>query len=63
MERVLDNFLKCSSNDIALMLILDGTFWTDCRISDLKNKTRTQTPKSYVVKSEEISGILKQYSK
>ena len=61
MESILRNFLSCSQLEIALVLVLDGNFWTNSRLEQLKNDTRDKHPKSFAVRSSGLLEVLTEY--
>lgn len=54
MESILNNFARCTQRGIALVLVLDGEFWTKERLEELRLITRRSDPKSFAVSSREL---------
>ena len=47
-QRLLRNFQQRTTNDTALIILVDGDYYTEERIALLRQLTRSQSPRSYV---------------
>ena len=52
--RLLQNFQRRINNDTALFILVDGLYYTDQRLTQLRGFTRAQPPRSYVTSINEL---------
>ena len=57
-ETLLTNFLPRRNNDTALFALVDGPYYTETRLNQLRGLVRLQSPFSYVVSVNELLPIL-----
>lgn len=58
METLLTNFMPRRNNDTALFALVDGAFFTETRLNQLRGLVRLQSPFSYAVSVNELMPIL-----
>ena len=58
METLLRNFQPRRNNAIALFVLVDGPYYTEARLAQLRGLVRLQTPFSYVTNVNELQPIL-----
>ena len=58
METLLTNFMPRRNNDTALFALVDGPFFTETRLNQLRGLVRMQSPFSYAVSVNELMPIL-----
>ena len=61
MQEILNRFHRAEDESIALVVIVDGNYYTETKMKGLKNKTRTIAPKSFAVHIQDVPKILKEY--
>jgi adenine-specific DNA-methyltransferase len=59
-ESLLQNFLPRRNNGIALFVLVDGPYYTDARLRQLRGLVRLQEPRSYVASVNELVPILQE---
>ena len=57
-ELLLQNFLPRRNNNVALFILVDGPYYTEARLEQLRGLTRLQDPRSYVASVNELVPIL-----
>jgi hypothetical protein len=57
-QALLQNFLPRLNNDVALFILVDGPYYTDARLQQLRGLMRLQNPRSYVVSVNELLPVL-----
>lgn len=60
-KTLLKHFQKSTDKALFLMIV-DGTYYTDERMQELKKFERTRSPKSYVMHIEEVPELLDEYT-
>ena len=63
MQALLSNFQSCGDRDSILIVIVDGPYYTEKKMNELQNLTRSYPPCSYAVHLEQVPGILEAYIK
>lgn len=58
LERLLQDFQNCRSDRIAFFVLVDGPYYTDTRIRQLRRLVRTEIPRSYVTGVAGIANVL-----
>ena len=58
---LLDNYMKAREEEVALIIIADGGFYTEKRMRELKLSTRIQPPLSFAIPIQEVPAILETY--
>ena len=61
MLALLKNFLSCGEEGIILIIIVDGPYYTENKMNELRKNTRDHPPRSYAVHLEEIPNISDEY--
>lgn len=61
MRDLLRNFQSCSDQEYVLIVIVDGPYYTQQRMDQLRNDTRLRPPKSYALHLGEVPAILDEY--
>ena len=56
--RLLQNFQRRINNDTALFILVDGPYYTDQRLTQLRGLTRAQAPHSYVTSIDQLQTFL-----
>ena len=56
--RLLQNFQWRINNDTALFVLVDGPYYTEARLNQLRGLTRAQAPRSYVTSINGLAPIL-----
>ena len=59
-ETLLTNFQPRRNNDVALFVLVDGPYYTEARLTQLRGLVRMQTPFSYVTSVNDLVPILRQ---
>ena len=59
-EQLLRNFLPRINNDTALLVLVDGQYYNEAKLSHLRALVRQQSPFSYVVGLNELQSLLDQ---
>ena len=62
MRELLQQFLRCPDTACALLVIVDGPYYTEQRMADLRRYTRDHAPRSYVTHIEGVPAILETYA-
>ncbi len=57
-QQLVQNFQQRTTNDSALLILVDGPYYHEERLSALKASTRTQSPRSYVTGAGGLPRIL-----
>jgi len=57
-QSLLRNFLQRINNDVALFVLVDGPYYTEARLGQLRGLMRLQNPRSYVASVNELLPIL-----
>ena len=57
-ELLLQNFLPRRNNNVALFILVDGPYYTEARLRQLRGLARLQDPRSYVASVNELVPIL-----
>lgn len=60
LETLMANFLPRRNNDTALFVLVDGPYYTEARLAQLRGLVRMQTPFSYVTSVNHLLPILQQ---
>ena len=55
---LLGNFMKCSVDSCALVVIVDGSYYTSKKMKELKTFLRAYDPKSYATCIEGVQDVL-----
>ena len=61
MQDILSKFKKANDKGVIFIVIVDGDYYTDAKMTILKELTRKTAPKSYAVHIEEVPDIMKEY--
>ena len=61
MQKLLNQFQNCSDQTCALFVIVDGPYYTEGKMANLKNRTRSHPPRSYATHIEGVPDILNSY--
>ena len=61
MEELLGNFYRATNPSNVLVVIVDGPYYTEKKIEELRNITRKSSPMSFAVHIEDIPAILKKH--
>ncbi|MCY4611231.1 MAG: hypothetical protein OXC38_06000 [Gammaproteobacteria bacterium] len=61
MEKLLRQFQSSSEEACVLLVIVDGPYYKDKKMADLRNNTRSHPPQSYVTHIEGVPDILNDY--
>ena len=59
-QALLQNFLPRLNNDVALFILVDGPYYTDARLGQLRGLMRLQNPRSYVASVNRLLPILRE---
>ena len=59
-QRLLRNFQQRTTNDTALIILVDGDYYTEERTALLRQLTRSQSPRSYVTGAGGLPAMLAQ---
>ena len=59
-ESLLQNFLPRRNNSVALFILVDGPYYTEPRLEQLRGLTRLQNPRSYVASVNDLVPILRE---
>ena len=62
MKDLLSNFQKSAEIDNVLVVIVDGPYYTDSKMDELRRFLRDRPPKSYACPIQDVPGILREYS-
>lgn len=58
MRALLQRFLQCPDTTCALLVIVDGPYFTERRMADLRRLTRTHSPLSFATPIQDVPAIL-----
>lgn len=61
MRDILRNFQSCSDQGCMLIVIVDGPYYTQQKMKDLRNYVRSSPPKSYALHLGEVPAVLDKY--
>jgi hypothetical protein len=61
MRNLLQHFMTGVATDSVLMVIVDGPYYTENRMKDLRRFARTTAPCSYAIPIQDVPTILKEY--
>ncbi len=61
MLALLKLFLNCRDKSLILIVIVDGPYYTEAKMSELTHSTRDHPPKSFAVHIESVPTILRDY--
>lgn len=59
LEQLLRNYLQRTNNGMALFVLVDGAYYTEERVKQLKALVRTNPPRSYVASVNTLQGLLR----
>ncbi len=59
-QALLQNFLPRLNNDVALFILVDGPYYTDASLGQLRGLMRLQNPRSYVASVNQLLPILRE---
>ena len=60
-DRNLMKRISCSDQECMLMVIVDGPYYTQQKMKDLRNYVRSSPPRSYALHLGEVPAILDKY--
>ena len=62
MRELLQQFLRCPDETCILLVIVDGPYYTEARMADLRRYTRAYPPRSYAVHIQDVPAALADYA-
>ena len=62
MRELLQQFLRCPDETCILLVIVDGLYYNEARMRELRRYTRAHAPRSYAVHIEDVPVVLADYA-
>lgn len=62
MRELLQQFLRCPDETCILLVIVDGPYYNETRMADLRRFTRDHAPRSYAVHIQDVPAALAAYA-